>query len=48
MTKGAKLLEKEVVKDTGGKVSFSINLIELQNRTIRHSYSNTVAIDTKY
>ena len=36
MTKGAKLLEKEVVKDTGGKVSVSINLIEFQNLTIRH------------
>ena len=36
MTKGAKLLEKEVVKDTGGKVSVSIDLIELQNLTIRH------------
>ena len=45
MTKGAKLLEKEVVKDTGGKVSVSINLIELQNLTIQHYTQGVPKID---
>ena len=45
MTKGAKLLEKEVVKDTGGKVLVSINLIELQNLTIQYYTQGFPKID---